>query len=183
MTANKKNTKNKFNKYALLFLGYAVICLITSMFLNSAAGEKMQKTLPASGGIIGPVETQDDNDVYLIRVMQRVRSYGDWAFVEGEVLDKNKQYLFSFGDEFWKETGYDSDGRWYEEKKQFKMKVTFKEKGDYYLNFKTETSKPNAGNNLAVQVVPIKASSLAHLWLAVLSLVACLIMWAIARNV
>ncbi len=64
-----------------------------------------------------------------------------WAFVEGEVLDANKAYLFSFGDEFWHESGYDSGedgGPWEESYDEYEMKITFPEAGNYYLSVKAQ---------------------------------------------
>ena len=63
-----------------------------------------------------------------------IKNNNDWSAVTGNVLDQDKNYLFGFGQEFWKESGYDSDGRWTESKTKYDMKVTLP-KGIYYLEF------------------------------------------------
>ncbi len=145
------------------------------------AGKSLKESLPAAGGTIGPIEVKKDYSVYLIRVKQAIKSYGAWSFVSGDVLDENREYLFGFGKEFWKESGYDSDGTWYESVSDYDMKVTLPKKGAYYLRFNADMSRPGAGGDIQVTVQPKYGSSLAHFILGIIGIIACIIVWAKAN--
>ncbi len=86
--------------------------------------------------LIGPIEITKAKQVVGIEISTSLPN-NSWAFVEGEVLDENKQYLFSFGDEFWHESGYD-DGNWEESYDEYEMKITFPEAGKYFLSIKAQ---------------------------------------------
>lgn len=175
---NDPAKKEEYRKIAIALLGFAVICFITSLFLNMNVGKTLKAKVPASGGIIGPVEVKKDYSVYEIKVNQYIPTYGTWSFVGGDVLDENKEYLFGFGKEFWKEQGYDSDGSWSEAVTNFDMKVTFPKKGAFYLEFKADMSRPDAGGEISVIMSPKRGSSLAHVILGIISIIACGIVWA-----
>ena len=97
----------------------------------------MHDTLPSGGGTLGPIHVEGDRGIYKIHVSQRIINDNDWSYVTGEVLDENKNYLFGFGQEFWKASGYDSEGHWTERKTDYATKVTL-QKGTYFLNFEFE---------------------------------------------
>ncbi len=170
--------KEEYRKVALVLLAFAALCFITSLFLNMNVGNTLKASVPATGGIIGPLEVKKDFSVYEIKVNQYMPSYGQWSFVGGDVLDENKEYLFGFGKELWKEKGYDSDGSWSEAVTNYDMKVTFPKKGDFYLQFNAEMSRPNAAGEIGVIISPKRGSSLAHVILGIISLIACGIVWA-----
>jgi hypothetical protein len=94
----------------------------------------------------------------------------DWNAVEISVLDENKQYLFSFGDEFWHETGYD-EGRWDESKVDVGIRAHFEKAGDYYLSIESETNAQKPKGQYSVTVWQQRGSTVAFEWLKWISLV------------
>ena len=130
-----------YNKICGIILAFAVISYFTSEYLDSASGPVIKASIPVSGGEIGPIEVDEDYTVYQIEARQNLRKFGVWSYVSGEVLDSNKNFLFGFGEELWKEQGVDSDGYWHEQNNSFHLKVTLPMKGVYYFRFKTETDR------------------------------------------
>ena len=116
---------------------------------------------------IGPITVLKSKEVYEITIASGLPE-NTWSFVEGEVLDAEKEYLFSFGKELWHETGYD-DGAWRESETSYSMKLTFPEPGQYYLNLKSSgTYNPDA---LQVDISKKRGSSLPHLVFGLFTLV------------
>ena len=160
---------NKPTQIAVVLIVFGVVCLITAGLFSISRGASIQQNLPPEGGIVGPLEVKKDNTVYLINVFQFVRNDNDWSAVTGNVLDQDKNYLFGFGQEFWKESGYDSDGRWTESKTTYDMKVTLPE-GNYYLEFEADRS-PTIDSGISVSVSKKMGSSLPFLVAGILSLI------------
>lgn len=91
-----------------------------------------------------------------------------WAFVEAELLDDDKDYLFSFGNELWSESGYDDGGPWHESDDSYVMKLTIPQAGAYYINIKTQgTVTPQPIN---VRVSRRLGSSIPHFAFGVIAL-------------
>jgi hypothetical protein len=127
--------------------------------------------------VIGPIKVKDVPAVYEIKVHHDLSLMGTssiWTEIEGEVLDARKEYLFSFGDELWEERGFDEEGPWHESKEEFAMKVTFKNKGKYYLRMNI-TSPFSHINPVSVVVYKKLGSSLPFFIIGVISLVGGLI--------
>ena len=103
--------------------------------------------------------------------------------LEGMFLDQDKNYLFGFGKELWKESGFDSDGSWTEQDTDLNIKITFNKSGTYYLRFNADSnntgtsttssfnSQSNSSSDLQVTVSPKRGSSLIHFILACISLI------------
>lgn len=174
---SSSDKKQIYQKLAKLLLGFSGLCFLTSFIFNvdSGSGAQIKQTLPHNGGYVGPIQVNKRNSVYNIEVQKDIRQYGRWSFVGGDVLDAEKQFLFGFGQELWKESGYDSDGPWYEENTSFDLKVTFPQSGVYYLRFKEESNSSERGN-IMVSVSPKVGSSLAHFMLGVVSLIGMLVL-------
>jgi len=153
---------------AIVLIAFGCICLISALAVNFSRGKSIVKSLPSQGGIVGPIQVKKDRTVYLVEVLQQV-SNGDWSSVTGNVLDQNKNYLFGFGEEFWKESGRDSEGPWTESKNKYKMKVTL-QKGTYYFEFESERSR-NVSGNIKIVVNRRIGSSLPFLIAGILALI------------
>jgi hypothetical protein len=103
---------------------------------EAASGEE---TGQESSTLIGPITVRKFNAVYTIAIRSPL-SENTWAYIEGEVLDRNKNFLFSFGKELWHETGYDDEGQWNESDDSYDMKVTFPTPSTYYIKLKSQTN-------------------------------------------
>ncbi len=122
---------------ATALIGFAVISFVTALFFNVTTGTLISETLPPAGGVVGPISVDKDRTVYQIKIEQNVSRDGAWNQITGEVLDENKNPLFSFGEEFWRESGYDDGGRWTEQKTDYDIKITLQE-GTYFLGMASE---------------------------------------------
>ena len=81
-----------------------------------------------------------------------------------------KNYLFSFGDEFWHESGYD-EGHWEETYKKMEMQAHFKEAGTYYLSVSAESNGSlTDGGGYIITLERHRGSGLAFKWLWMISL-------------
>jgi hypothetical protein len=147
-------------KVATVFIAFGILSLITAWIFSMetqrlfsdtvrtyvspsvpsqevVAGE--QEDANKNVATIGPITVQKYKEVYKITIASSLPN-DNWVFVEGEVLDAEKEYLFSFGKELWSETGYDDEGAWRESDNSYSMKITFPQPGQYYLNLKSSGS-------------------------------------------
>ncbi len=176
MAVSDPEKKQAYNRIVNILLGFAALCFLTSLFMNLNRGSTIEENVLSSGGEVGPIQVEKDTSIYKIQVKQNLNSYGTWSFIGGEVLDENKNYLFGFGKELWKEAGYDVDGAWSEERTHYDLKVTFPQKGAYYLRFQTESNDSSQGS-IRVTVSPKRGSSLAHLLLGIISIIVAIGLW------
>ena len=168
----------EWTKVSYALLAFSGLCFLTSFFLNMDVGSSVKQTIPLSGGDVGPIEVKEEYSVYRIAVTQTLNAYGIWSFVGGEVLDERKEYLFGFGKELWKDRGVDYEGyAWSEQETTFDLKVTFPQKGVYFLRMTVETNQPSAAGSVIVKVTPKQGSSLAHFILGILSLIGAVGVW------
>ncbi len=112
----------------------------------------------------GPIAVSEKGAVYRISVNAKLANQS-WSFIEGEVLNNDKEYLFSFG----KELSYYSGSDWSEVDDDYSIKVTFPQIGKYYLRFKTESS--HNPQNITVKVSSRVGSSLPHFWFGIITLI------------
>ncbi len=144
---------NKDKKQAAMALiAFALLSFVSALFFNVTTGGEISKVLPPKGGIVGPIAIDKDRTVLQITVAQDIRSDGAWNQVEGAVLDEQKNHLFSFGEEFWKESGYDDGGSWTESKTDYTIKVLL-QRGTYYLGFQAEQVNQVTGS---IQIIAKK---------------------------
>lgn len=174
-------------KVATVFIVFGILSLITAWIFSMETQRLFSDTVrtyvypsvPTQHAIageqeegkdvatIGPITVQKYKEVYEITIASSLPE-NSWAFVEGEVLDAEKDYLFSFGKELWHETGYDSDGAWRESDNNYSMKLTFPQPGQYYLNLKTEGSyNPDA---VQVTISKKRGSSIPHMVFGIFTL-------------
>ncbi len=161
--------KKQLSIIAISIMIFGVVSLITSFILNFSTGKEISKKLLPEGGIVGPVSVKKNNSVYKIWIRQSIRNNKDWSFLTCEVLDQNKKYLFSFGKELWKESGYDSDGSWSESVTESSMKINL-EKGTYYLKISSDKA-PRVQNSIYVSVKRKIGSALGFLIIGILAII------------
>jgi hypothetical protein len=126
-------------------LGFGIVCLLTVLGMTlRPAGFQFEGTASADGGTLGPIEVSRGDmrvDVMVHQSIEEGRGsrFQRWSFVTIELLDAEKEYLSSFGGEFWHYAGYD-DGRWEEADKSYETTLQFPSPGTYYLRLKTEAN-------------------------------------------
>lgn len=184
----KKEENVDFGQLGLVFIACAILSLLTAWVFSMETEKILHQSfrpLPVAGnsgkdqtnsaetGIIGPIKARKRNEVFSVGINASI-PVQTWAFVEGEVLNQNKEYLFAFGKELWSETGRDSEGRWSEKKIDYKIKVTFPEPGEYFFNFKSAGN--TIPNDLKVKIVKKRGSALPHFWFGLVALVIGLIL-------
>lgn len=165
----------------LALMAFGLVSLITSLFFVRQSGAALVQSLPAEGGILGPIEIARENTVLHITVQQWFRQDA-WSHIEGEVLDAEQEPLFSFGDELWRESGHDSDGPWAEADTEYDLKVTIPEKGAHYLEFTTELSAPNVASPLAIRVETKVGSTVPFIAAGIVGLILGLILHEMATG-
>lgn len=148
---------------------YGTICLLFAAIFSADVSNVETKTLSGKGGVFGPLIVKDKNSSYEVSIKNYV-PLNKWSYVEIGVLDDNKEHLFSFGDEMWHESGYDSDGQWVESKTDYSMDITFKKAGQYYFDVGSERNDGN-GNSIVISAVKERGSNVLFLVLGVLSLI------------
>ena len=154
---------------ALILMVYGVLCWMMD-FYYAGGYEPEQARMPLEGGMFGPFTVDDPASTYQIVVQQHSIALKVWNAVDIDVLDAEKNYLFSFGEEFWHESGYD-DGHWDETKSGMDMKVHFEKPGVYFLAVSAESNAaPMYGNGYNISVKRSRGSSLAFKWLGIISL-------------
>ena len=84
-----------------------------------------------------------------------------WKSVDIDVYDQVGNYLFTYQDELWAETGRDSDGRWTEYRDRAEFTQHFPKKGIYEA-YVSESSGPSSRiktNDFRFRVVPVLGNS------------------------
>lgn len=148
--------KKDQSKAAMALIGFAVLSFVTALFFNITTENLLGETLPPTGGIVGPISIDSDHTVLQVKVSQDVPRNGPGNQVTGIVLDESKNALFSFGEEFWSETGYDDGGSWAEQKTSYDIKITL-QKGTYF--FELDSDSPAVSQSRIHFVVTKKGGS------------------------
>ena len=157
-TPRKKNTSPMI--IPSIFIGFALLCFLTAMILHGDSSYRLKGKISVQGGELGPIIVKKDNSVFELKANQSIK-YGKWSYVTAEILDSNKNYLFSFGKELWAESGYDQ-GTWYESDTKIASKFTIQKAGEYYLRLKSKNSG-GVLSNINISVARKNGSSLPHL--------------------
>ncbi|WP_120498152.1 hypothetical protein [Kiloniella sp. EL199] len=158
--------KTDLGKVALVLLGFAILFLGTGFVLSTTSD--VTKGNYQLNDSIGPLEVTSDYTVYNIDVQGYLEDKS-WLYLELVLQNSQKEYLFSFGKELWRESGYDSDGAWSESESHFSQKITIPKKGTYFLAI-TGGSSTNRGS-MKVNITEQAASALPHMWIGVLLLI------------
>ena len=165
--------RRTFKTYGLVFLGYGVLCLVTAMFMSASVKTLVDETVQ-DGGVVGPIDVPAKNTVYEVSVGQEIRlsGYGEvGSTVTVSLLDKDRNVLMAFGDDFWRAAGRDGDGPWSESKLQWSTQLTLPDAGLHYLGF-TQDADVGAESPLRVKIQRRRGSGLMLYWLAVPALAA-----------
>jgi hypothetical protein len=173
-TSAANNDPNRVNlgKVVTAFIIFGLLSLLTawiySMETETVVNTSFQPYESGFATEVGPIQVSKYNAVYVIRIKVNLASQS-WSYIEGQVLNSNKQYLFSFGKELSHYSGYDSNGAWEEMENDYSMHVTFPDPGTYYLKFATEGDR--APDSVVVKVSKRLGSSLPHLWFGIITII------------
>lgn len=138
-------------KTSAIFFIFGVLSLLTSLFYGSDKKDVFNDTLTLptknDSKIIGPITVNEEGKIYSVTSQLITGSQWDWSFISGELLDSNKNSLFSFAMELYPQRGENSssgtvDGLKYKTGKSFTTDFTIKNKGQYYLKF-IQDAKPS----------------------------------------
>lgn len=127
---------------------------------------------PLISGQYGNFKDYDGQDkAYLFNVpedgqMMRLEIKGrlplnSWKAIDIEIFDPDGNYLFSYSDELWAETGHDSDGKWTEYRDYTHHDVHFPKKGQYsaYVSSTFGPNKRAEHFSYTFRIIPIKGNS------------------------
>lgn len=154
---------------------FSLVCFIAAMVFSADVSKVESKTISGTGGIYGPFTVKEKNSSYEIIIKNHV-ALREWSFIEVNVLDKDKNHLFGFGDGMWHESGYDDEGRWEESKTDYSMDVTFKDAGEYYFEIKSQSNEPQI-RPITIKIVKERGSNVLFITLGILSLLAALFLF------
>lgn len=200
------------SKLAKVFIIWGIIGLLTSYYFNTPTDKRTYSVLPINhaekqktevaqhiidkiqedfpeikkpedkANIIGPIDIKSKGSVYYIEIIASLPVHS-WSFIEGEVLNSEQEYLYSFGKELWHEAGRDSDGAWRENRNKYNMKATFPKKGQYYLSFKADSgasrfynTQNTTPNSMTVTISQKRGSALPHFWFGLVLIIIGIIM-------
>lgn len=124
-------------------------------------------TSPDKSNQIGPIVIERAGVTYDVITFARLPA-NHWTFVEIVVVNKAGDYLYSFGQELWHETGNDSEGFWREARTKFESSLTFPETGEFYLDFVVSSYRNQDPKTLQVRLVRRNGSPIIHFWLGML---------------
>lgn len=144
-------TRRRLGGVGKYLLGFSVLCLVTAVGLTlRPGGFSLEEQVPAEGGTVGPVTLEKGDMRMEVEVEQDIASgtgtrYQRWSFVTVELLDENKDYLSSFGGEFWHYEGYDNEGyHWEEDDDEYEVTIKVPTSGTYYFRLQTEANVDTA---------------------------------------
>lgn len=168
----KLKDKLFYNNLTLIVVIFSIICLITSMLLQSTYYYNKSVNYLNEGQIFGPIKVK--NKPVICKIMADFSGNNTSSYLSGEVLDENKDTLYEFGKDLWHESGYDSDGYWSESDRKMTAYLTFKDKGTYYIQFNTDE---NNMYNISVTFQLVKNSYVAHSKAGTLALLLAMIVF------
>jgi hypothetical protein len=127
-----------------IVLAFGTACLVGvfAMMIGMPGSVDVDTEVDATGGTIGPV-TVEGRTWVTMEVHQPIEggtgTFQRWSFVTAELLDAEKEYLASFGGEFWHYAGYD-DGYWDEADESYSATLLVPSSGTYYVRLKAESN-------------------------------------------
>ena len=183
---NKPLDINLLLKWVVKFLFiYAAITLFSSLYMGSSKGKQTFETYADDTTNIGPIKVLQPNSVFLLEFQKEMfptDGYSNiWEYLSIDVYNGQQEYLYSFGDVFWYESGYD-EGAWTERKQTFDLKVTFADKGYYYLQLFGEKSAAVPSGKLVVHAKSKRGSSLGLVVLGIFSALGAMLLHSYRKN-
>ena len=161
------NSKTDLGILAKVFFICGLVSILTSFFFSSGTKEHYQTELHQNE-IWGPIKVKKNNSSYKVMIHADL-GWQSWSFLEIEVLDYDKEYLYSFGKELWRESGRDLEGAWQENNNSYNMNITFPKVGNYYFKLKADSNR--AMGKIRVSVSRVRGSGIPHLIFGVICII------------
>jgi len=150
------------------------------LFLKPPDARLFEVKLPSKTAGIGPIEVEKDNSIYTVVVKAELTtghgySYTPkvWNFIEGELLDSNKEFLMGFGQELWKEV--DAYGTY--SNTEYELPLVIAEKGTYYLFFSQTGGAPETLKSITIEVLSLRGNSFPNFMMGGVSLFVVFSLW------
>lgn len=139
-------------------------------YTNSGGG-------PVEVVLAGPFEVDKYRAVYGLDLKISGLPQNSWTYLEGELLDEEQNYLFSFGRELWHETGVSEGEYWSESRTAHDLKFTIARPGRYYLNLKLDAGEIGGAvpDSVSLKLTRRLGSAMPHALFGLLCLVPGLI--------
>ena len=166
--------------YAFIFGIYCAICLLFAAIMSGDSSVRDMRLINSDSGRFGPIHIDKKNTIKNINIYKDV-SLGRWTSIDVDVLDAQGTKLFSFGDQLWHESGYDSDGAWEESNREIEIPITFRSPGKYYLDIRTDTNETSQ-LSIYVSEATQRGSSIPFVLLSILSLIAALVCYYLYQH-
>ncbi|MBT4921570.1 MAG: hypothetical protein HON23_00980 [Rickettsiales bacterium] len=161
------NSKTDLGILSKVFFAFGIISILTSFFFSAGTKEGYQAKL-SPNEIWGPIQVNKKNASYKVKIQANLGRQS-WSFLEIEVLDSEKEYLYSFGKELWRESGRDSEGAWQENNTSYKMNITFAKTGNYYFRLKSDSNR--AMGPVHVLISRVRGSGIPHLIFGIICII------------
>ena len=169
---NNKANRIELGKVATVFIAFGLLSLLTSRIYSTKTEQVINTSFyPLGNGTfaeLGPFNVKKYNQIYNINIEAALFAQS-WSYIEGQALNDNKQYLFSFGKELSYYSGSDADGAWEEVEDNYLVKVNFVKPGVYYLKFSAESNHPPS--DIEIKIVKENYNSMPHLWFGIFTLI------------
>ncbi len=164
---------------ASVFILFGILGLLTSWFYSLESGKAIRSVIKPAELLarhepepeFGPIRIERAHVPYQIDIIAKGIPNQSWTFVQGILLDAQGNYVFSFGDEFWHESGYD-DGPWEEARTSYTMDLSFPQPGTYYLRleFESKNGARTMPSRIYVRIARKFGSHIPHFWFGLISL-------------
>lgn len=166
--------------HGITLILFSVLCFIAAFIASTTESSNPDgwNLLPFDGEIYGPLEIEEENTAFSLLVTKRLNT-NSWEYVTVEMLNSQQEYLFSFGKEFWNESGYDYEDyrNWEEQLNQVEFTMTINEKGKYYFKTFIESNTSNSPETQIYYQIRL-GSHLPFVWTGIVTLaVAIFILW------
>ncbi len=163
---------------AFVYFVFAVASLLTAQHYSeevAVPGESGEwEKYIKHNDLIGPLEVLEDGSVFAVSVTATSLPENSWVFIEAELLDVDKEYLFSFSEELSYFAGRDADGPWTEIRDRFDTKLTIPDAGTYYLKFAVEQER--SGGIFWVGIKKLRGTPLPYMVAGITALIIAIIL-------
>ena len=153
---DKQAASEEYTRWGMAFAGAGVFCLCMCLiFFIQPQAKVFEQTVwlnntSGDGLIVGPFPLSERGSVYRINLQTSIPDNSEvWAGVE--LLDEQQEMINAVDYDFWRESGYDSDGHWSESDTSHDFPFRLESPGLYYARvFLDEASAKSASLRVSI---------------------------------